>query len=939
MNNNKTNPYNIPVPGSRPPKNVGRPLYNNPITDNILPNQNVPNNFGVIPQKTDTDTVPVKFDPKTGGLFVPKYPNYDNYFKDALSFMDAFTNKLPIFKIGEIIKPEEIVSTISSLPYGDGVYSIVTPEGPELVLAKISSSDYSRFTSHGTYVWDNSSWTSLNLSPIKEIKDYQNTNDKINESFDSIPQGIYTAKTMYGDELWLVGMFGKLRITSFDMLIRNESTKLWDDSLFIKKDTLLSDGKIKVEYLPSNIETNTNLSVATKDFIIEQNVIKEINQKGEVTNVFETPIEQLTTTMSKTEVYSHFVSYFKEVLGIKNTRARFKCEENYYVDGLGKALSEYFEYESFIDANKIKTFIVEIINETTVIKVYDETATEYKIIFENQYTRGWNTTTNNLEVIDLAPYVNSEGILENIPSELAKKINANPKKYILKTYGIAPNISGYYLLISSSESSEETRWYYSDNGAEYGEVIAGVLCINNDGSLYIDETFTINLESKIINIDEDTLENYKELFATNLQEIQLIHKIARAQIPTLFVNDGSYGDYIYFHGSNVHLNEDRKLEIISSSIKVNTKNWTWEETNIISQSIGENSNSGGGAQIIDFSQYVDGDYPSTEEIQKIMSSPKNVLLTYYNYLCHCIYDDGAIFIYYGTTSDAENIELANVNIVVNTDGEVISFEESTVEVATYGNLKTINGQSLRGPGDIQISVSDKKWEKITQNGIYNSNEPMYVKIDTPLFEGEYAQLTEADYSMYILKYEGNLHITMGDPIIDSSIGLVKLVAGETNVYEFKTLEFFDGQSYTPAQSTQAYLVKNPSSWVKVTENFELTANEKLYVYINGNSDEVFGNVQSFGEGFQNVGTERILFGAVSDGAVEDVYEAYELTPMGDNVYSFTTSITLTGANVEPLDKSNVYFVKGGSQKDYYTKEEIDEKIGDISSILSSLVEV
>lgn len=678
-------------------------------------------------------------------------------------------------------------------------------------------------------------------------------------------------------------------------------------------------------------------SGGTKDFIIEQNVIKEINEKGEVISIFETPIEQLTTSMLKTEVYSYFVSYFKEVLGLENTRARFKCDENYYVDGLGKALSEYFEYESFIDANKIKTFIVEIINETTVIKVYDETATEYKIIFENQYTRGWNTTTNNLEVIDLSYYVNSEGILENIPSELAKKINANPKKYILKTYGLVPNISQYYLLISSSESSEETRWYYSDNGAEYGEVIAGVLCINNDGSLYIDETFTINLESKIINIDEEDLESYKELFTTNLQEIQLIHRIARAQIPTLFVNDGSYGDYIYFHGSNVHLNEDRKLEIISSSIKVNTKNWTWEETNVISQSIGENSNSGDGVQIIDVSDYVDGDVLDEKRLSAISENPKNVLLTYYNYLCHCTYNDDTIFAYYGSRADADNAELANVYIYINIDKEEIEIEESNNEVVIYDNLKTINGQSLLGQGDIQISVSDKKWEKITHNGVYNSNEPMYVKIDTPLFEGDYVQLTEADYSMYILKYEGNLHITAGGTTIDASIGLVTLVAGESNVYEFKTLEFFNGERYTPAQSTQAYLVKEPSSWVKVTENFELTANEKLYVYINGNSNELFGRIDR--DGFQNIGTDRIIFGAVLDGAVDDIYETYELIPMGDNVYSFTTSITLTGAIVEPLDKENVYFVKGGSQKDYYTKEEIDDKIGDISSILSSLVEV
>lgn len=259
MNNNKINPYNTPTRRGIPPKERERPLYNKPITDDMVPNQvisqHVPKKPEIIPQKTDIDTVPVKFDPKTGRLFVPGYPNYDNYFKDALNYMDAFTNKLPIFKVEKTpLEENEITSAISETGLGNGVYIIESVSfGPEFVI--VNGNRYTRYNNEGISILEDSGWDSLGISIITE---YQHNSDKIKETFSSLKPGIYIAETyFYGKEIWIKHVAYDKRITANEEFFRMPGEDAWSP-LYVKYSYLFSeDGKIRTSRIPQIAITQT----------------------------------------------------------------------------------------------------------------------------------------------------------------------------------------------------------------------------------------------------------------------------------------------------------------------------------------------------------------------------------------------------------------------------------------------------------------------------------------------------------------------------------------------------------------------------------------------------------------------------------------------------------------------------------------------------------
>lgn len=188
----------------------------------------------------------------------------------------------------------------------------------------------------------------------------------------------------------------------------------------------------------------------------------------------------------------------------------------------------------------------------------------------------------------------------------------------------------------------------------------------------------------------------------------------------------------------------------------------------------------------------------------------------------------------------------------NKNGELVPIELPYQDELESGvNIKTVNGESILGNGNIFIENSSSKWVKDNGGKLY-STKKYYVKIPGGLeslsYEEGYliATTNYNNYNIYLLKNTTNdVHVLLTDPS-DISVGatfsMLSQTQGEQDIYEFTTLELFDDYTYISSDNAIAYLVKLDN----ISRVFDLTnyssgdiLDDETYKTIKENPSSVF----------------------------------------------------------------------------------------------------
>lgn len=188
----------------------------------------------------------------------------------------------------------------------------------------------------------------------------------------------------------------------------------------------------------------------------------------------------------------------------------------------------------------------------------------------------------------------------------------------------------------------------------------------------------------------------------------------------------------------------------------------------------------------------------------------------------------------------------------NKNGELVQIELPYQEELESGvNIKTVNGESILGNGNIFIENSSSKWVKDNGGKLY-STKKYYVKIPGGLeslsYEEGYliATTNYNNFSIYLLKNTTNdIHVLLTDPSdisISSTFSTLSQTQGEQDIYEFTTLELFNDSTYISSDNAIAYLVKidNISRVLDLT-NYSSgeTLDDETYKTIKENPSSVF----------------------------------------------------------------------------------------------------